>query len=123
MGKKGLLLCVCQGTCPSFHEMNIFEVGNAIRREKLVDYIAIHPQLCARDGDEFLKTLLGNVDTEETDVLYVAACDPTMQVKMFRDAFEAVGFEPDKLHGVDIRNMNTEQAVEAIEQLIAQEPA
>ena len=58
MGKKGLLLCVCQGTCPSFQEMNIFEVGNAIRRERLVDYVAIHPQLCALDGDEFLIALL-----------------------------------------------------------------
>ncbi|MGC9398163.1 MAG: heterodisulfide reductase subunit A-like protein [Anaerolineae bacterium] len=123
MGKKGLLLCVCQGNCPSFQQMNIFEVGNAIRREKLVDYVAIHPQLCATDGDEFLKTLLSGVDSEETDELYVGACDPTMQVKMYRDAFEAVGFESDKLHGVDIRNMDTEQAVEAIKALITGEAA
>ena len=123
MGKKGLLLCVCQGDCPSFHDMNIFEVGNAIRREKLVDYIAIHPQLCARDGDEFLKTLLSGVDSEETDELYVGACDPVMQIKMFRDAFEAVGFESDKLRGIDIRNMDTEQTVEAIKALIAEETA
>lgn len=124
MGKKGLLLCVCQGDCPSFHEMNIFEVGNAIRRDKLVDYVAVHPQLCARDGDEFLKTLLSNAEgSEETEALYVAACDPTMQIKMYRDAFEAVGFESDKLHGVDIRNMNTDEAVGAIKTLIAESTA
>lgn len=124
MGKKGLLLCVCQGTCPSFHDMNIFEVGNAIRREKLVDYAAVHPQLCARDGDQFLKSLLSSADDEEeTDTLYVAACDPDMQVKMYRDAFEAVGFESSRLHGVDIRNKNTEEAVQAIKQLIAQDSA
>lgn len=115
MSKKGLLLCVCQGTCPSFQQMNIFEVGNAIRREKLVDYIAIHPQLCATDGDAFLSTLLqGNT----TDELYVAACDPTMQVKMYRDAIASAGFDPSRLKGVDIRNMTTEQAVQAIKQLI-----
>jgi len=124
MGKKGLLLCVCQGNCPSFQQMNIFEVGNAIRRKKLVDYVAVHPQLCARDGDQFLKALLSSAtEKEATDVLYVAACDPDMQVKMYRDAFEAVGFASDKLHGVDIRNMNTEQAVAAIENLIAQSAA
>jgi len=115
MSKKGLLLCVCQGTCPSFQQMNIFEVGNAIRREKLVDYISIHPQLCATDGDQFLKTLL---EGKTTDELYVAACDPLMQVKMFRDAFEAAGFNKDNLKGVDIRNMTTEQAVQAIKDLI-----
>jgi heterodisulfide reductase subunit A-like polyferredoxin len=95
--------------------MNIFEVGNAVRREKLVDYIAIHPQLCSTDGDQFLTTLLKG---DTTDELYVAACDPTMQVKMFRDAMEAAGFSREHIHGVDIRNMNTEQAVEAIRKMV-----
>ncbi len=120
MAKKGLLLCVCQGSCPSFQDMNIFEVGNALRREKLIDYVAVHPQLCATDGDAFLTTLLKE---GETDRLYVAACDPTMQVKMFRDAFEAAGFDQSKFTGVEIRNMNTEQAVGAIKEAIAANPA
>ena len=116
MEKKGLLLCVCQGTCPSFHNMNIFDVANAIRREKLVDYVAVHPQLCAHDGDRFLSTLLTG---GETGHLYVAGCDPNMQVKMFRDAFKAAGFDEANTSGVDIRNMTTEQAIEAIKALVA----
>jgi heterodisulfide reductase subunit A-like polyferredoxin len=116
MANKGLLMCVCQGNCPSFQQMNIFEVGNAIRRSKLVDYVAIHPQLCSTDGDKFLTALLqGN----STDKLYVAACDPTMQIKMFRDAFSAAGFSPENVKGVDIRNMDTGQAIAAIENMIA----
>ncbi|MBC7320211.1 heterodisulfide reductase subunit A-like protein, partial [bacterium] len=31
MAKKGVILCVCQGTCPSFQQMNIFEVLNTLR--------------------------------------------------------------------------------------------
>ncbi|PLV56202.1 heterodisulfide reductase subunit A-like protein [Thermotoga sp. SG1] len=115
MGKKGLLLCVCQGTCPSFHKMNIFEVLNTFRREKAVDFVAIHPQLCADDGDAFLKELLKDADV---DKLYVAGCDPTMQKKMFKDAFEAVGFDKEKHVGVDIRNMSTEEAVSAIKEAL-----
>ncbi|GIV63704.1 MAG: heterodisulfide reductase subunit A-like protein [Chloroflexota bacterium] len=115
MAQKGLLMCVCQGTCPSFQQMNIFEVGNAIRRENLVDYVAIHPQLCSTDGDKFLTTLLTG---DMTDKLYIAACDPTMQVKMFRDALEAAGFDKNNIRGVDIRNMNTEQAVDAIKKMV-----
>ncbi|MGJ8454048.1 heterodisulfide reductase subunit A-like protein [Pseudothermotoga sp. U03pept] len=115
MGKKGLLLCVCQGTCPSFKQMDIFEVLNTIRREKLVDFVVLHPQLCAEDGDEYLSTLTKNSDIEK---LYVAGCDPAMQKKMYRDAFETSGFDRSKHVGVDIRNMNTEQAVEAIRNLI-----
>jgi len=120
-GKKGLLLCVCQGTCPSFHQMNIFEVLNALRREKLIDWVGIHPQLCADDGDVFLGELLSGA--EHIARLYVAGCDPMMQTKMFRSAFEAGGFDPAKHKGVDIRNMTTEQAISAIKQLIAADTA
>lgn len=117
MANRGLLMCVCQGNCPSFQQMNIFDVGNTIRREKLIDYVAIHPQLCATDGDKFLSTLLKG---DGTDELFIAACDPVMQVKMFRDALDASGFDKAKLHGVDIRNMNTEQAADAIRKMISE---
>ena len=33
MGEKGFVLCVCQGTCPSFTKMYIFAVLSDIRRE------------------------------------------------------------------------------------------
>ncbi|GAA5343785.1 MAG: hypothetical protein canaca05_12990 [Anaerolineaceae bacterium] len=115
MGKKGLLLCVCQGTCPSFQGMNIFEVINAIRREKLVDFVAIHPQLCADDGDIYLKTIAADKSIEQ---LIIAGCDPVMQSKMFRDAFREAGFDTSHHFAADIRNMQTEQAIDAIKNLI-----
>jgi len=113
---KGLLLCVCQGTCPSFQNMNIFEILNTLRREGLVDFVAIHPQLCTDDGDNFLSQIAK--DGNSIEKLYIAGCDPKMQAKMFRDAFEKAGFDRIKHVGVDIRNMNTEQALEAIRKLI-----
>lgn len=118
MAKKGLLMCVCQGNCPSFQQMNIFDVGNAIRREKLVDYVAIHPQLCATDGDVFLSKVF---NAEPDEQIYIAACDPTMQVKMFRDSLSAAGFKKENLHGLDIRNMSTEQAVDGIKKMIGEQ--
>jgi heterodisulfide reductase subunit A-like polyferredoxin len=117
--RKGLLLCVCQGTCPSFHQMNVFEVLNALRRDGLIDWVGVHPQLCADDGDVFLHELLSGA--EGLDRLYVAGCDPRMQTKMYRSAFEAAGFDPAKHKGVDIRNMTTEQATAAIRQMIAED--
>ena len=115
--RRGLLLCICQGTCPAFEKMNIFEVANKLRREGVVNWVCIHPQLCAEDGDEFLKDMLKGL--EDLDHLYVAGCDPAMQRKLFRFAFEEAGFDPGKHSGVDIRDMTTEQAVEAIKELIA----
>jgi heterodisulfide reductase subunit A-like polyferredoxin len=111
MGKKGFLLCVCQGTCPSFSRMDTLAVLSDVRRKKVFDYVALHPQLCVGDGEEFLKALLSG---GETETLYVAACDPRMQEKMFRDAFGAVGFDRTRHVALDIRNRNTEEAVAAI---------
>jgi len=95
--------------------MNIFEVANSLRREKAVDFVAIHPQLCAEDGDVFLQEFLKGVDVEK---LLVAGCDPRMQRKMFRDAFETAGFDGNRHVGVDIRNMTTEEAVKTIKEAL-----
>jgi heterodisulfide reductase subunit A-like polyferredoxin len=38
--------------------------------------VYLHPQLCVGDGEEFLKVLLAG---NQTDRLYIAACDPRMQ--------------------------------------------
>lgn len=115
MSKKGLLLCVCQGSCPSFKDMDEYEVLNQLRREELVDWVGLHPQLCSKDGDRYLIELLRGADVDE---LYVGGCDPVMQEKMFRDAFEAAGFSQDKFTGVEIRNLNTEQVVDKLKKAL-----
>ncbi|RII29682.1 MAG: heterodisulfide reductase subunit A-like protein [Geobacter sp.] len=118
-GKKGFVLCVCQGTCPSFTKMDIFGVLSDVRREKLFDYVCLHPQLCVGDGEEFMKVLLSGGETEK---VYIAACDPQMQYKMYRDAFEAIGFDKTKHFALDIRNKTTEEAVAAIKEMAANNP-
>lgn len=120
MAKKGLLLCVCQGTCPSFQAMDTFGVLNALRGDDVFDWVGVHPQLCSDDGDRYLRELLRGAEIDE---LYVAACDPTMQRKMYRDAFDSVGFGRDKHVGIEIRNLNTEQAVQKIREVVAQREA
>jgi heterodisulfide reductase subunit A-like polyferredoxin len=113
---KGLVVCVCQGTCPSFSKINIFELLNKFRREKKVDFVAIHPQLCASDGDNFWKVLLSNGD--KISKLVVAGCAPEMQLKMFRWVFKETGFDESKFKPVEIRNMTTEEAAQAIEKAL-----
>ena len=68
MGKKGFILCNCQGICPSFKKMDVMNVLNDIRREKIFDYVCLHPQLCVGDGEEFLKVLLAG---KQTDRIYI----------------------------------------------------
>jgi len=114
---KGLILCVCQGTCPSFQKMNIFEVVNHFRRNKKIDFALIHPQLCSNDGDNFWKVLLGE-SGGRIDKIVVAGCDPTMQKKLFGWIFKELDFDESKFTGVEIRNMSTEDAIKTIEKAI-----
>lgn len=44
----------------------------------------------------------------------VAGCDPVMQKKMFGWVFRETGFDELKFTGVEIRNMTTEEAIQAI---------
>ncbi|ADM28113.1 heterodisulfide reductase subunit A-like protein [Ignisphaera aggregans DSM 17230] len=111
------MLCVCQGTCPSFQKMNIFEVINYFRRNEKIDFVAIHPQLCATDGDNFWKILLGG-NTNEITKIIVAGCAPEMQKRLFREIFRDTGFDESRHIGVDIRNMTTEEAIKAIEEAL-----
>ena len=113
--KEGFLFCVCQGTCPSFAKENAYEITNMVRKEFNVEFAAIHPQLCADDGDRFLKNLLKGT---ELDILYVAGCDPVMQKKMFKDSFAAIGFDDTKRIGVDVRNKTTDEVKAQISELI-----
>ena len=113
--KEGFLFCVCQGTCPSFDKENAYEITNMVRKNFNVEFAAIHPQLCADDGDRFLKNLLKGT---ELDVLYVAGCDPVMQTKMFKDSFAGVGFDGSKLVGTDVRNKTTEEVKAQVSALI-----
>ena len=113
--KEGFLFCVCQGTCPSFAKENAYEITNMVRKNFNVEFAAIHPQLCADDGDRFLKNLLKGTDI---DVLYVAGCDPVMQRKMFKESFAAVSFNENKLRGVDVRNKTTEEVNAMVSELI-----
>ena len=109
------MFCVCQGTCPSFGKENAYEITNVVRKKYNVEFAAIHPQLCADDGDRFLKNLLKGT---ELDVLYVAGCDPVMQTKMFKDSFAAAGFDGSKLVGTDVRNKTTEEVTAQVSELI-----
>lgn len=58
------MFCVCQGTCPSFAKENAYEITNMTRKDFNVDFVVIHPQLCADDGDRFPRTLLKNTEID-----------------------------------------------------------
>jgi heterodisulfide reductase subunit A-like polyferredoxin len=111
-GKPRFILCNCTGECPGFKDMNFWQLLNYIRNELESEYAVLHPQLCVDDGERFFREIL------KPDTLYVVgACDPRMQKKMFRDAFEKAGINFDEqVIPLDLRSMPTEQALEKVKQ-------
>jgi heterodisulfide reductase subunit A-like polyferredoxin len=111
----GLIMCVCTGKCPGFSKMDIWDFINRVRVELPVEYGFIHPQLCEEDGDRFLSDIL-----KAGRKLVIAGCAPNMQMKLFRDAFEAAGMDiKTDMVPIDIREMTTQEAVEMVSKALA----
>ena len=109
-GRPGLVMCVCTGKCPGFEKMDIWDFINRVRVELPVQFGMIHPQLCEEDGDRFLADFL-----QAKRPVVIAGCAPTMQYKLFRDAFSAQGLDVKKdMVPLDIRDMTTDEAVEKV---------
>jgi len=118
-GKPRFILCNCTGECPGFKDMNFWQLLNFIRNELNSEYAVLHPQLCVDDGDRFFQEVL------KPGALYIiGACDPRMQKKMFRDAFEKTGVDFDKqVIPLDLRTLSTDQALEKVKQAFSQAEA
>jgi len=114
--RYGFILCVCTGKCPGFEEMDIWDLVNRVRVELPVEYGFIHPQLCEEDGDRFLADFL-----QSHRKLIIAACAPTMQRKMFKQAFADAGLDIENdLVKLDIRKTTTDQAFEMVKVALEQ---
>ena len=110
------IMCFCTGECPGFSQLELWKFINYVRNELDVAYAIIHPQLCVDDGDAFLEDYL----KDDKNLIYiVGGCDPKMQRKMFKDAFQAKGSDVDKqLISLDLRNMPTEKAMEIVKETL-----
>ncbi len=115
-GKPRFVMCNCTGECPGFKDMNFWQLLNFVRNELDAEYAVLHPQLCVDDGERFLVEIL------KPDTLYIiGACDPRMQKKMFRDAFDKAGIDFDRhVVPLDLRSMSTEAAIAKVKDAFGQ---
>lgn len=116
-GRPRFIMCFCTGECPGFAKLELWKFINYVRNQLNVEYAIVHPQLCVDDGERFLKDYLKEGDK---DIVYIiGGCDPRMQKKMFKDAFNEKGLDIDKqLISLDLRNMTTKEAIEKVAEVI-----
>ncbi|MHA1719144.1 MAG: hypothetical protein ACTSWX_16670 [Promethearchaeota archaeon] len=115
MSKVGFVLCVCTGDCPGFATMNVWDLINQVRLALPVEWAIVHPQLCEIDGDRFVQNLIQLI--KENQIKYfIAGCSPNMQRKLIGHHFKEVGMDfKEWVMPLDVRNMTTDQAFDAIE--------
>ncbi|HDJ22287.1 MAG: hypothetical protein DRJ06_05195 [Candidatus Aminicenantes bacterium] len=113
--KPRFLMCICTGQCPGFKSLDLWELINTVRQEMDVEYAIVHPQLCVDDGDRFLKDFI----KDENELYIIGACDPKMQIKMMKDAFQEAGGDFKKQAiPLDLRNLTTEQAIDKVRKAV-----
>lgn len=113
------IMCFCTGECPGFAKLELWKFINFVRNELDVEYAIIHPQLCAADGDNFLKDYLKESDKDK--IYIIGGCDPRMLKKMLKDAFAEKGLDFDKqVISLNLRNMETAEAMKKVEETINQ---
>jgi heterodisulfide reductase subunit A-like polyferredoxin len=114
--KPVFVMCYCTGECPGFQSLNLWQLVNRVRNEMDVEFAVVHPQLCVDDGERFWKHFA------KPDTKYlVGGCDPRMQRKMYKDALAEVGLDFDQqVTAMDLRNMETEAAINKVSDTLAQ---
>ncbi len=112
------IMCFCTGECPGFAKLDLWKLINFVRNELDVEYAIVHPQLCVDDGDNFWRDYLREGDK---DTMYIiGGCDPRMQRKMFKDAFEEKDLDFSKqVVSLDLRNMETPEAMKKVEEAVS----
>jgi heterodisulfide reductase subunit A-like polyferredoxin len=114
--KPVFVMCYCTGECPGFQSLNLWQLVNRVRNEMDVEFAIVHPQLCVDDGERFWK----HVGRPGAKYL-VGGCDPRMQRKMYKDALAEVGLDFDQqVTAMDLRNMETEVAINKVSETLAQ---
>lgn len=113
--KPIFVMCYCTGECPGFQSLNLWQLINRARNEMDVEFAIVHPQLCVDDGERFWKNF-----AKPGQKYLVGGCDPRMQRKMYKDALTEVGADFDsQVTAIDLRNMETEAAIQKVSETLA----
>jgi len=106
--------CICTGECPGFSDLledegaGLFQIINTLRENDPIAFATIHPQLCTPDGEAFWLAL-----AKKGQKFVVGACDPRMQWRLFKPAFDKAGVDvKESLYGFDARMQSAESVIE-----------
>ena len=126
--KIKILLCNCQGLCPSFQNADMDTLPFMVESELDVQYTIVHPQLCGQGGDEVLADIMRQSASDPDVYIIGGACAPEAQFKLFKKVMRNAGFDEKRFVPLDIRGTSNDGILlrlkEAVESVLKpKEPA
>jgi len=107
------LICNCKGLAPfRFADMN--SLAFEIESELDVSYAAIHPELCAEEGTQFLADVLRAAEDDPDTYVMVCACAEDTQRKLFKRVLRNSNLEPSHFVPVDASEMTNDGILDRI---------
>ena len=116
--KVKTLVCNCKGLDPfRYADMNLlpFEVESELD----VSYAAVHPQLCAESGNQFLQDVLRAAEDDPDTYVMTCACAEETQTKLFKKVLRNTHFDDKHFVPLDIRNATNDGILDRIRQRLS----
>ena len=105
--KVKTLICSCKGL-DLFRHADMNSLAFEIESESGVSYAAVHPQLCVEGGNQILQDVLRSAENDPDTYVMVCACQEETQMKLFKKAQVATGFDDKNFVPVDARNLTND---------------
>lgn len=117
--KVKTLICNCKGLDPfRFADMNSLPLE--VESDLDVCYAAVHPQLCAESGNQFLQDVLRAAEDDPDTYVMTCACAEQTQQKLFKKALRNSDFDTGHFVPLDIRNSTNDGILDRIRQRISE---
>jgi len=114
-----VVLCNCKGLCPSFQQADMNTLPFHLESELDVEYSVLHPQLCGQGGNAVLGELMSEAARDPDTVLFVGACAPEAQQKLFKKLMRSTGLRESQFVPIDIRGTDNDGIVERLRKEVA----
>ena len=113
--KVKTLICNCKGLDP-FRYADMNSLPFEVESELDVSFAAVHPQLCAEGGNQFLQDVLQAAEDDPDTYVMTCACSEQIQMKLFRKVLRNAEFDEKHFVPLDIRNATNDGILDRIRQ-------
>jgi len=112
------LICNCKGLQDSFKDADMNTLPFEIESQLDVEYAVVHPQLCAKEGNEVLADVLRSAEDDPDTYIVVGACAVEDQKKLFQNTLRGAGFDEQRFVPVDISGTTNDGILERLREKV-----